>query len=298
MVEDILRPIYRERTSQVNTLGVLLIEKKNQTISFTDTFDAILLIVIKEADQPVFIKHYTYKNKKAAMHIVTESQMNEWLVLRSNRNLLQWLDSGKVLFDRNEFMSNLKNKLQEFPVEKRKLNIGLEFAKLIRRYRDGRVYFDHNQLLDAYNHIVHSLHHLGRLSLIEKGFQPEVKVWNQVKQIDPEVYKLYNELVHSEEELGKRLELLFLASDFLIRSRIEIGTSHLFEVLKSKDLWTFDEVLSHPSLQLYAVDLEMLFEYLIEKHFIEVVNVETKGQAIYHRNYKLAEKLLKKNIYK
>ena len=28
MVEDILRPIYRERTSHVNTLGVLLIEKK------------------------------------------------------------------------------------------------------------------------------------------------------------------------------------------------------------------------------------------------------------------------------
>ena len=100
-------------------------------------------------------------------------------------------------------MSNLKNKLQEFPVEKRKLIIGLEFAKLIRRYMDGRAYFDHNQLLDAYNHIVHSLHHLGRLSLIEKGFQPEVKVWNQVKQIDPEVYKLYNELVHSEEELGE-----------------------------------------------------------------------------------------------
>ena len=70
----------------------------------------------------------------------------------------------------------------------------------------------------------------------------------------------------------------------------------MFEVLKSKDLWSFNEILSHPSLQLYSVDLEMLFEYLIEKHFIEVVNVETKGQAIYHRNYKVAEKILIKNI--
>ena len=296
VVEDILRPIYRERASQVNTLGVLLIEKNNNSISFTDTFDAILLIVVKEAEQPVFIKHYTYQDKKAAMHIVTESQINEWLLLGSNRKLIERLVMGKILFDRNEFLNNLKNKLQDFPIDDRKIKIGLEFAKLIRRYMDGRTFFDNNQFLDAFNHIVHSLHHLGRLALVEKGFHPEITVWKQVKQIEPEVFKLYNELVNSEEALEKRLELLFLASDFLIHSRIEIGTSHLFEVLKTKDSWTFNDVLSHPSLKLYAVDLEVLFEYLIEKHFIEVVNVDTKGQAIYHRNYKLAEKLLKKTI--
>ena len=101
--------------------------------------------------------------------------------------------------------------------------MGLEFAKLIRRYMDGRAFFNNHHYLDAYNHIVHSLHHLARLSVIEKGFHPEVKVWNQVKQIEPEIYKLYDELVNSEEDLGKCLELLFLASDFLIHSRIEIG---------------------------------------------------------------------------
>lgn len=290
-VEDILRPIYQERASQVNTLGVLMIEKREKSIPFTDTFDIILLILVKEAEQSVLIKHYSYLEKKAAMHIVTEAQLNEWLLLGSNRKIVEWIYSGRVLFDRNEFLQNLKAELKEFPFNGRKLKMGLEFAKLIRRYMDGKAFFENKQYLDAYNDILHSLHHLGRLSLIEKGFHPEVTVWKQVKQIEPDIFKLYNELVTSEEELEKRLELLFLASDFLIHSRTEIGMSHLIEVLKTKDFWSFNEVLSHPELKLYSIDLEVLFAYLIQKHLIEVVNIETKGKGLFHRNYKVAEKL-------
>lgn len=293
-VEDILRPIYQERASQENTLGVLIIEKREKSIPFTDTFDAILLIVVKDAVQPVFIKHYSYQNKKAAMHIVTEAQLNEWLLIGSNRKVIEWIYSGRVLFDRNEFLHNLRVELNEFPFNGRKLKMGLEFAKLIRRYMDGKSFFKNSQYLDAFNHIVHSLHHLGRLALIENGFHPEVTVWKQVKQIEPEIYQLYYELVNSEEELEKRLSLLFLASDFLIHSRTERGIAHLIDVLKTKEFWSFNEIASHPELSLYSVDLEVLFEYLVEKHFIEVVTIETKGQGIFHRNYKAAEKLLNK----
>lgn len=292
MVEDILRPIYQERASQVNTLGVLMIEKREKSILFTDSFDTILLILVKEAKQPVLIKHYSYLEKKAAMHIVTEEQLNEWLLLGSNRKIVEWIYSGRVLFDRNEFLQNLRDELKEFPFNGRKLKMGLEFAKLIRRYMDGKAFFESKQYLDAYNDILHSLHHLGRLSLIEKGFHPEVTVWKQVKQIEPDIFKLYNELVTSEEELEKRLELLFLASDFLIHSRTEMGIDHLIEVLKEKEFWSFNEVLSHPELKLYSIDLEVLFAYLIQKHFIEVVNIETKGKGLFHRHYKVSKKIL------
>lgn len=289
LVENLLRPIYQERASQINTLGILIINKHMKSIPLTDTFDAILLIIVKEAEQQVFIKHYTYEDKKAAMHIVTQEQVNQWLLLGSNRKIVEWIYSGKVLFDRNEYLHNLKNKLKEFPFDERKMKMGLEFAKLIRRYMDGKAFFENNQYLDAFNHIIHSLHHLGRLSLIEKGFHPEITVWKQVKQIEPEVYKLYNELINSEEELEKRLELLFLASDFLIHSRIESGISHLIGILTTKQYWTFNEIITHPELCLYSVDLEVLLEYLIEKHFIEAVNIETKGKGIYHRHYKVLD---------
>ncbi|PLR79722.1 hypothetical protein CVD25_22130 [Bacillus canaveralius] len=290
-MEDILRPVYQERASQPNTLGVLMIEKKQKSSPTTDTFDAILLIVVKEADRSVYVKHYSYGNKKAALHIISEQQLHEWLLLGSNRKIIDWLYNGKILFDRNEYIHNLKIELQEFPFYGRKIKIGLEFAKLIRRYTDGKAFFDNQHYLDAYNHVVHSLHHLARLAVIENGFHPEVTVWHQVKKIEPEIFKLYEELVSSEEPLEKRLELLFLASEFLIHSRTQMGTAHIIDVLKEKDLWTFDEIMNEEELTAYSVDLGVLLEYLNEKNLVEVVNVETKGQSLFHRVYKATKKL-------
>jgi hypothetical protein len=290
MMEDILRPIYQERASQANTLGVLIIEKRNKAVPVTDTFDAVLLIVVQEAEVPVFVKHYTYNDKKAALHIVKESQLNEWILHGSNRKIFDWLYNGRILFDRNEYISSLKVELREFPFYGRKLKMGVEFAKLIRRYMDGKAFFENNHYLDAYNHVVHSLHHLARLAVIESGFHPEVTVWHQVKQIEPEIFKLYEELVISEEPLEKRLELLFLASEFLIHSKTKIGIQHLTDVLSEKEDWSFNEMITHPELSAYSVDLSMLLEYLIDKHLIEAVEIVTKSPGLYHRHYR-AKKL-------
>jgi len=290
-MEDILRPIYQERASQSNTLGVLLVEKKQKSSHITDSFDVILLIIVKEADKPLFIKHYTYNNKKAAMHIIAETQLQEWLLLGTNRKIFEWIHEAKILFDRNEYVANLKMELREFPFYGRKIKMGLEFAKLIRRYVDGKALFEGRQFLDAYNHVVHSLHHLARLAVIENGLHPELTVWHQVKQIEPEIFKLYEELVNSEETLEKRLELLFLASEFMIHSRTNIGTAHLLDVLSRKEYWLFNEIMNEKELFPYAVDLAVLLEYLIEKHLLDVVNMETKGHGVFHRCYRVHKKL-------
>lgn len=291
IMEDILRSIYQERASHPNTVGVVVVEKRQKAIAATDTFDVILLIIVKENNDPVFIKHYSYEDKKAAMHIVTEKQINDWLLIGNNKKIFDWLYNGKIVFDRNERIANLKQELREFPFFGRKIKMGIEFAKLIRRYSDGKVLFDNFNYLDAYNHVVHSLHHLARLAVIENGFHPEVTVWHQVKQIEPEIYKLYEELICSEESIEKRLELLFLASEFLIHKRTKVGSQHLLKVMENKEYWSFNELMTHPELAPYSVDLGILVEYLIEKKILDVVNVETKGQGIFHRYYKSAEKL-------
>jgi hypothetical protein len=290
-MEDILRPIYQERASQANTLGVLLVEKKQNSNQLTDSFDAILIILVKEAEQSLFIKHYAYNDKKAALYIITEEQTKEWLLLGTNRKIFEWLDNSLIVFDRNEYVLNLKKELHEFPFHGRKLKMGLEFAKLIRRYYDGKALFEGHQFLDAYNHIVHSLHHLARLAIIDNGLHPELTVWNQVKQIEPEIFKLYKELVNSEETLEKRLELLFLASEFLIHSRTHAGAAHILDVLEEKEYWSINDMMSEKELIPYSIDLGVLLEYLIERHLLEVVKAETKGQGIFHRYYRVVKKL-------
>ncbi|WP_100330449.1 nucleotidyltransferase-like protein [Bacillus xiapuensis] len=284
-MEDVLRPLYQERTSQQNTLGVISVEKREQITPFTEDFDTILLVIVSEAEEPVFVKHYLYENGKAALYVVTEAQLKEWLLLGNNRRFIEWLYHGKTLFDRNEYIHELKQEMREFPFYGRKMKMSIEFSKLIRRYTDGKAFFNSGHYLDAYNHVMHSLHHLARLAVIENGFYPEVTVWQQIKQIEPEIYKLYEELLTSDENLQKRLELLFLASEFLIHSRTESGAAHLLSILKEKEGWTFQELLHHTEIQHYAVDLGIMLEYLIEKSFIKVLAVKTKGQGIYHRYY-------------
>ncbi len=290
-MEDILRPIYQERASQSNTLGVLMIEKRQKEMTVTDTFDSVMLIIVKEAEKPIFIKHYTYTDKKASLHIITETQLKRWVLLGTNKKIFEWLYNGRVIFDRNEFVAQLKAELKDFPVSERKRKMGVEFAKLIRRYMDGKAFFENKHYLDAYNDVVHSLHHLARLAVIENGFHPEVTVWSQVKQIEPEIYKLYVELINSEEPLEKRLELLFLASEFLIHSKTKLSIQHILDILEEKEYWSFNDLMENEELFLvYSVDLGMLIEYLIEKHFIEVVDMETKSPKVYHRYYKVLKK--------
>lgn len=285
-MEQVLRPIYQERASQPNTLGVILVKKHEEHSNVTDTFDTVLLIIVKEAEQPIFTKHYVYEDNKVALHTVTEKLLRKWLLIGSNKKVVDWIFFGKVLFDRNEFLHKMKIELQEFPFNGRKIKTGIQFSKLIRRYLEGKEYFDKGSYLDAYNHVVDSLHHLGRLSIIDSGLYPEVTVWGQVKKIEPAIYKLYEELVTSHEPIEKRLELLFLASEFLIHSRTRDGACHILEVMKKKEAWTIQELHDHSELVNYSVDLEVFVEYLVDKGYILIEPVIAKSEMIFHRHYK------------
>ena len=154
--------------------------------------------------------------------------------------------------------------------------------------------FESHQFLDAYNHVVHSLHHLARLAVIENGLHPELTIWHQVKQIDPEIYKLYEELVNSEETIEKRLELLFLASEFMIHSRTSIGCRPFIGDSCNKEYWIFNEIMSEEELIPYSVDLTVLLEYLIDKGFVDVVSIETEGKGVFTGVIECRKIILKK----
>jgi hypothetical protein len=287
-MEDILRPIYQERASSKNTLGILSIEKREGWNYQEETFDNILLVIAKEVEKNLLVKHYAYQDKKAALYIVDEEQLKEWLLLGTNRKILNWLSDGKIVFDRNDYVHRLKNELRESSANERNLKMAIEFSKIIKSYTDGKAFFHNGHYMDAYHHISRSLYHLACLAIIEKGFQPEQTMWDQVKQLNPEIYKLYEELLTSNENIEKRLELLFLASEFLIHSHTESGVSHFLNVLRKKDYWSIDDLINHPEVKYYAIDLETLLEYLIHQNYVRIVQAETKGIHIYHRFYKIS----------
>ncbi|MDQ0231770.1 nucleotidyltransferase-like protein [Metabacillus malikii] len=289
-MENILRPIYQERASHSNTLAIIMIEKRHETSPLTDNLDVALLVVVQTPDANAAIKHYQSEDKKASLIVMTKDEVQEAILLGTNRRVVDWILNGKILFDRNEYIVKLIDRIKEFPFSERKLKIGIEYGKLIRRYLEGKAFFESNQHLDAYNHIVHALHHLARLEVIDRGFYPEVTVWSQVKHIEPQVYKLYKELVESEETLQQRLELLFLASDFLIHSKTDIGAAHILTIMSEKDSWYYNDLHQHPELKYYSVDLSILLEYLVERKYILTEKVQTKSKDVFHLMYFLQKK--------
>lgn len=290
LVESQLRFLYQERSSQNDTLGVVLIQKKDSLSPITDGFDAILLVVTQNIQELWYVNHYQYDEKKVQVITVNNEELNKWLAAGSNRRAVEWIMQGKIIFDRNEYISSLKDRLEAFPYELRKEKLCIEFGRLIRRYQEGRVLLRSGDNLDAFNQILHALHHWARLSVIENGYHPELTLWKQVKNIDPEIYKLYDELVMGSEPLIKRIELLLLASEFSLGSKTRLATAHLIEVMSTKkEPWLFQELLLKPEVKEYALNLGILLEHLVKKHVVEEIFVEGMYKNLQSRAYLLTE---------
>ncbi|WP_025027003.1 nucleotidyltransferase-like protein [Caldalkalibacillus mannanilyticus] len=281
-----LRILYQERASDTNTLGIIHLQKKETFSPVTDGFDDIILVITENEEVYWNTHHYRYEDKKVQLITVDKTMLHEWLAAGSNRRAVEWVMHGKIVFDRNDFVTELKERLIEFPFELRSKRLCVEFGRLIRRYQEGKELLNSGDYLDSFNQILHALHHWARLSVIEQGFHPEVTLWKQVKKIDPEIYKLYDELLMGSDILAKRLELLLLASEFSVISKTRLGASHLLDVLgKKKEPWLFEEILAQQEVQEYSLDLSILLEHLVKKHLVDEVYTETVSGDIKVRAY-------------
>ena len=286
-MENLLRTIYQERASQPNTLGIIAVTKNELDIPITNNFDSVFLLVVQEQNEGLLVKQYQVEKEKAAIYSITMDTLVESLTFSTNKKVFEWIHYGKIIYDRNETLTRLKDQFMAYPQNRRELKMNIEYAKLIKRYKNGKALFEQENYLDAYNSVIHSLHHLARLAIIEKGFHPEVTVWKQVKDIDGQILKLYEELVFSTENLKERLELLFLASDFLIYSKLKTCMKHFFDILSQRDCWSATDIYAHQEVQPYAIDLDTLLEYLIEKKVLHFELEGTKNDKIYKLLYKI-----------
>jgi uncharacterized protein (UPF0332 family) len=286
-MERFLRPIYQEHASDANTLGIILMERTKSNSPVTEDFDGILLIIVQNAEQEWQAKHYEFEDERsAAVHIVTESVLMKWIDTSGYRRAVEWVIYGRVIFDRNEYVYNLKNQLRDFPSEKRDLRKAIEFGKLVKSYSEAKDLYETEEYKDANSKILYSLHYLARLAVIEKGYYPEVTVWSQVKQIDLEVYKLYEEFIESREEIKKRIQLMLLAMDFIISNRAKTSVKHLLEIMGTKEEpWSYVQLKTLPETSSYSLDLTAVISFMVEKGLLVTVKEQTKGIGVYHRKY-------------
>jgi hypothetical protein len=283
-----LQPLYEEYASDINTLGILIMEKTEPNSPITDGFDVILLIIVRNTNEAWYTKHYKMEEKSIALHIVNKDTLMNWIDTSGYRRAVEWIIYGKAVLDRNGYVFQLKNQLRDFPVDKRELRKTIEFGKLVKSYHEAKYLFELGEYKDTYSKILYSLHYLARLAVIEQGYYPEVTVWRQVRQIDLEVYKLYEEFIDSKEKLEKRVQLMLIAMDFIISSRAEDSAKHLLNMMRSKvSAWSYTELKSMPMVESYSLDLAALFSYLLDKEIIKTVKEKTWDADFLERKYVL-----------
>ncbi|MEI7028302.1 nucleotidyltransferase-like protein [Paenibacillus sp. y28] len=255
-------------------ISVSAVSNPTRFSPLTDAFDLLLLIVTDQSEQSHSLYHYIKDGYRIQERWIGTNDLESGLLTGDNRRLIQWILKGDIVLDRGLFMERLRHKLLEFPIELRERKLFAEFNHFLHSYLQAKQYLQEEQTLDAYSSTLEALHHWARIVIIEEGYHPELSVWAHVKRVNPGVYKLYEELTLSTETLAQRVELVLLACEFSVMSKMESCCSLLVRLLeKREEPWTVEDLQCEPDLALTHADLSLLLNKLVRKSLIKEVAV-------------------------
>jgi hypothetical protein len=253
--------------------------------SSNDGIDERYLIVGQTTkENQLTVKRYVYNGKNIEKRWISKDYLVKSATTGSNRQMTQWILAGEILHDPMNFIQTLREELSDKSSLSYRRKMYIEFAGFVSTYSEAKGYLKSGQQLSAFNSMLQSLYHWARLAILEAGEHPEVTVWEQVKHIDPSVYKLHEEFVTSKEPLDKRVELLLLATEFSVLSRMETCVQLIIDILRSKaQAWTVDEILNHPNMGDPTVDIYPLLEKMAKRNLVKEGTVIKDG--LYEKCY-------------
>lgn len=262
---------------RTDTFAVAAYHNETPFRLLTDRFDLLLLVVTFTENEPQHLFHYI-KDDLRVQEIQLSKQTLEQMISRGDsRKLMQWLIEGEIWLDRESYLSGMKRQLNTFPQSLRARKLMKEFSHFLTCFLQSKEYIKEDHLLDAYNMILEALHHWARIVIIETGLHPEVMVWKQVRMVNPGIYKLYEELTQSSETLRQRIELVQLACDFTVMSKVEHCSSLLLQTIASRqEPWTIEGLIA--SLDDPGIHLPLLLSKLVRKSLVREVPVLHQGK--------------------
>lgn len=250
----------------------------------------LLFIVIVNQPQPQWeTKHLIYGGEQIVEHRISQWQIESWAIHGADERFVYWVSQAQILLDKNDYMNNMKDRLMRVPVQTQKLRICEEYSRLLRHYLEAKELLQQGFALDAYQSVLDALYSWARLAAYEANVQPQLFIWMQVKQLDPSVYKLYEELIISHEPLEKRVELLLLPIEFGIMSKMKTCTQFLTDVMQSRNRpWPLKELMQHPELSKSQIDLHLLLEKMVKRSLIHEVLLQKESEQAFEKAYLLS----------
>lgn len=258
-----------------------------------DGMDRQALLIVEEVEPGKEIEHMMQASARILVRRVTQDALERRLHSGENHSLVQWLTQGEILIDRDAYLSGIRSRLIEWSPLLREQKLLCEFSRFAGSYLQAKQDIKDGQVLDAYANVLASLHYWAHIALIEQGMHPELTVWEQLSSVNPGVYKLFEELTTSQETLEQRVQLVLLACEFSVLTKMESSCALLLRVIASRhEPWTPAALLQHPDLARLSIDISLLLQKLTKRGLIlEIARpVRSVGMGLLELAYKASDR--------
>lgn len=262
-------------TFEENVLGAVAWRQRGDATfqsALLHDFDMVVLLLHDEQETERIITHSIAADKRTQSVHVGLSALERAVMAGDNNELVSSLISGEVIWDPKGILAEMRNQLTQFEGPLKERVLFMEFARFLHMYIKSKRYIEAGCTMDAYNCVLIALYHWARIEVSEAGYFPEPAVWGQVKSLNSPVHKLYEELTISTETLDQRIELILLACEFALMSKMEDSCAMLLHILGSrKEAWSIKELLQHSGLSPLQAELPLVLRKLVSRSLIREI---------------------------
>lgn len=244
-------------------------------------FELVVITVCEGINEAgIEIEHCTNGDMQYQLLYIGNEDLKRWVMTGENREIVQCFLHGEIIWDVEGELARLRQKIIDFGEGMREQRKFIEFAKFLKMYIEAKRYTQALDFLDAYYNVLQALKHYARIELIEQGILPENSVWEQVRPLNSVVYKLFDELTDSKETLEQRIQLVLLACEFNIMSKMADCCSILLRILSSrKEAWSIQELRQMPELAHVREEVPMILRKLVYHSLACEATSGPKGSA-------------------
>ena len=150
--------------SNSNVRSVIYLENESAFSPLTDGFDILLLVLCHGFDVQRPLSHYIKQNKRIQERWVDADGLQKWISAGENRRIIEWLLRGEILFDRDGYLTSLRQNAAQFPQSLREQRLLIEFSAFLRTYLQSKEYLKSGHFMDAFSNILEALHHWARIA--------------------------------------------------------------------------------------------------------------------------------------
>ncbi|MBY0116418.1 hypothetical protein CQ043_26870 [Paenibacillus sp. MYb63] len=261
-----------EQSEETGAVGAIAYSHPGERFhgSLIQDFELLVLVVHNDDQLKSAVGHYRYGDLRYQMIYASRHELKSSVVTGNHNNLTQCLIEGEIIWEADSALSDLREELSTFGAELREQKLLHEFTSFLRMYVEAKRHIQEGHVVDAYYNVLEALGNWARIVLIEQGIYPDHAVWTHVQNLDRALWKLYQELTVSSETLEQRVELVLLACEFSVMSKMSECSELLLRVLRSrKEPWSMNELVHHPQLRFVREDLPLVIRKLVFRSIVK-----------------------------